>query len=282
MWRVFIRLSPRRAGRNDSMAEVYFILGAEGAGRREIIRDLIEGGFDEDEGVAVGMQRAEPESSDDAPLANRAATAVFAYDDLRQASPPLEVEAIFLVAPGRGNPLDAVEALSDWLHATGHTLARIITIVHCRLLHDHPKLEIWHRACIHFSDAVLLNRREDVPNKWFTEFRQHYEQEAYPCLFELVKKGRVKNPALILEPQSRRLSLAFDPDIDAIDMLDLDEDNLPEEPIDLTRPTDPWLKRLPSGHWERSLPDISEYLSPSLQGKTSRKGRPNRATGQTR
>jgi len=242
------------------MAEVYFIMGAEGSGRREVVRDLIDGGFDEDETVAVGWHDSEPEDPDAILLSQREATTIFQYDELSMASPPMESETIFLLAPGRGNPLDAVESFLDWLSATGHMLARIITVVHCRLVQEHPMLELWHQACIHFSDAVLLNRREDVPNKWFTEFRHQFEQEAYPCLFELVKKGRVKNPALILEPQSRRLSLAFDTDIDAIDMLDIDEDNLPEEPLDLTRPTDPWLKRLPSGHLERSLPDITKFL----------------------
>lgn len=242
------------------MADVYLILGAEGSGRREVTRDLIEGGFDDDERVAIGWTPAEPASLEDEQLTARSGNRIFQYEDLRQAESPADAETVFLIADGRGNPLDAIEAFGDWLQSTGHVLARIITVVHCRLLYEQPKLGIWHRACIHFSDAVLLNRREDIPNKWFTEFRQPYEQEAYPCLFELVKKGRVKNPPLILEPQSRRLSLAFDTDIDPVDLIEFDEDDLPDEPIDLTRPTDPWLKRLSSGHWERSLPDISEYL----------------------
>lgn len=242
------------------MADVYLILGAEGSGRREVVRDLIDGGFEEDEIVAVAQAQTEPDSPEDKLLAARSGNRVFRYEQLRDIEPPAEAETLFIIAPGRSSPLDAVEAFGDWLRATGHVLARIITVVHCQLLYANPKLGLWHRACIHFSDVVLLNRREDVPNKWFSEFREAYEKEAYPCLFELVKKGRVKNPALVLEPQPRRLSLAFDTDIDAIDLLEIDEENLPEETIDLTRPTDPWLMRLPSGHWERSLPNIDDHL----------------------
>lgn len=242
------------------MADVYLILGAEGAGRREVVRDLIEGGFAEDEVVHLAWAESEPESPAEAQINARAGNRLLRYGELIALQVPAEAETLFLVAPGRANPLDVIEGFGDWLRGSGHELVRIITVVHCQLLHDQPKLELWHRACIHFSDAVLLDRREDVPNKWFSEWRQYYETEHYPCLFELVKKGRVRNPALILEPQPRRLSLAFDSDIDAIDLLDIDEDDLPEEPIDLTRPIDPWLVRLPSGHWEKRLPDIAEFL----------------------
>lgn len=242
------------------MAEVYFILGAEGAGRREVVRDLIEGGFAEDEQVAIALHTSEPATPVNDELTSRDATQLMTYEDLRQIQTPADAEAIFIVASGRGNPLDFIEAFGEWLEISGQSLARIITVVHCQLLHAQPKLELWHRACIHFSDVVLLNRREDVPNKWFSDFKKPYESDHYPCLFELVKKGHVKNPALILEPQPRRLSLAFDDDLDAIDLLEIDEDDLPEETIDLTRPTDPWLVRLPSGQWEKHLPDITKFL----------------------
>ncbi|WP_269539382.1 hypothetical protein [Cerasicoccus fimbriatus] len=242
------------------MAEVYFILGAEGAGRREVVRDLIDGGFAEDEQIAIALHTSEPTTPVNEELTSRDATQLMTYEDLRQIQTPAAAEAIFIVASGRGNPLDFIEAFAEWLEISGQSLARIITVVHCQLLHAQPKLELWHRACIHFSDVVLLDRREDVPNKWFSDFKKPYEHDHYPCLFELVKKGRVKNPALILEPQPRRLSLAFDDDLDAIDLLEIDEDDLPEETIDLTRPTDPWLVRLPSGQWEKHLPDIAKFL----------------------
>lgn len=242
------------------MAEVYLILGAEGAGRREAVRDLIEGDFAKDDVVAVCWAESEPDSVADEQLAARAGNRVVRFQELAAIDLPADADTAFIIASGRSNPLDVIEAFMGWLRATGHELIRIVTVVDCQLLSSQPKLEIWHRACIHFSDAVLLDRREDVPNKWFSDFKDYYEHEHYPCLFEMVKKGRVRNPALILEPQPRRMSLAFDMDIDAIDLLDIDEDNLPDEPIDLMRPTDPWLVRLPSGHWEKRLPDIADFL----------------------
>ncbi|MGE9297418.1 MAG: GTP-binding protein [Puniceicoccales bacterium] len=242
------------------MAEVYFILGAEGAGRREIVRDLIEGDFDDDETVFVAMHESEPATPADEQLAARAQNRITRYNELASLQPPTEARAIFIIASGRTNPLDSVEAFKDWLEYAGHELARIITVVHCQLVYRHAKLAQWYRACIHFSDVVLLNRRQDIPNKWFADFREPYDQERFPCLFELVKKGRVTNPALILEPQPRRLSLAFDDDLEPVDLMEFDENNLPDETVDLVRPIDPWLKRLPSGYWENTLPNISDLL----------------------
>jgi len=242
------------------MAEVYLILGAEGAGRREVVRDLIEGDFDDDETVAILLAQSEPDSPADEQLAARAENHIARYAALTNAEAPPEARALFIIAPGRANPLDAIDAFAQWLKHSGHELARIITVVHCQLIHAHPKLNEWHRACIHFSDVVLLNRRENVPNKWFSEFREPYDRNRFPCLFEFVKKGRVANPALILEPQPRRLSLAFDDELEAVDLMEFDEDNLPEETVDLVRPIDPWLKHLSSGQWENALPDINECL----------------------
>ena len=42
------------------------------------------------------------------------------------------------------------------------TIARVITIVNCELAEKHSALLAWYEACVHFSDIVLLNRREGV------------------------------------------------------------------------------------------------------------------------
>ncbi|MEO0796218.1 MAG: hypothetical protein AAFX93_13700 [Verrucomicrobiota bacterium] len=241
------------------MADVYFLLGAEGAGRRDAVRDLIEGGLEEDEHALIALHTSEPDTSADEQFLGRTNNRVVSYEHLAGIEAN-DVDVIFIVAPGRGNPLDAIDDFQSWIRRSGHTLARIITVVHCSLLQANPKLQIWHDACIHFSDVVLLNRRNDVPNKWFSDFRAHFEQEHFPCLIELMKKGRVRNPALILEPQPRRVSLAFDDDIEAVDLIEFDEDNLPEEPVDLVKPADPWLVRVANGQWERHLPEISKFL----------------------
>ncbi len=76
----------------------------------------------------------------------------------------------------------------------------------------------------------------------------------------MLKEGRpVDNPAFLLHPEARRLSLIFD-ELDACDFLELDEDNLPEEPFDLSIPADPYLVRLANGDYAIKLPDINEFL----------------------
>lgn len=243
------------------MAEVYLILGAEGAGRREVVRDLAEGGLDDDETAVIARHESEPDQPVDEQLTARPGNTVVPYANLSTLAWPGDPDVAFVIAPGRGNPADAVEAFHAWLKSSGQLLGRVITVVHCALLAAHPKLRTWHRACFHFSDVLLLNRREGVPNKWFSEFQEWLDEDRHPGIVERVKKGRLANPPLVLEPQPRRLSLLFDDDLDAIDFLEFDEDNLPEETIDLTRPADPWLARLPSGQRERPLPNISDFLA---------------------
>jgi hypothetical protein len=57
-----------------------------------------------------------------------------------------------------------------------------------------------------FFRRGAADRREGVANKWLSDFRAHFDGQFYPCLFELVKGGRVKNPALVLDPLARRMS----------------------------------------------------------------------------
>ena len=84
------------------------------------------------------------------------------------------------------------------------------------------------------------------------DFIDRYKDNHFPCLFETVSKGRVKNPGLILEPQARRMSLYFEPEEDH--WLD-DEDEEFEGPTE-----DPYLVRLPSGKREKWLHDVQSIL----------------------
>ena len=54
--------------------------------------------------------------------------------------------------------------------------------------------------------------------------------------------------------------MIFD-DFDPIDELDLDEENLPEEPFSLERKPDPYMLRLNNGMRAKPLPDVSEYAA---------------------
>jgi hypothetical protein len=245
---------------------VYLILGAAGSGRREILADLAADGLSPDERAAVLLPAAEPAAPEDARLPGLGrwrweGGAIIA--DL-----PMDCERVFLVLDGRQNPIDQVEAFKAWLDARGQTLARSICIVSCQLAERHPALLAWFEACVHFSDVVLLSRREGVENRWVSGFQAHFKDQFYPCLFELVREGRVRNPALVLEPQARRMSQAFEEEQDwifhnaegeEIDEEDITEDE--EEEIEATQAVDPYFERRLGGRRVKEIPDIAAYLS---------------------
>ena len=47
-------------------------------------------------------------------------------------------------------------------------------------------------------------------------------------------------------------------DFDPVDDLDIDEDNLPEEPFSLERKPDPYLEKLQNGLRKKPIPDLSK------------------------
>jgi len=216
------------------MSEVYLILGSPGSGRRTVLFDLIDGGFDSPDRIAIALSDAEVSDGFDSKLNDKANVTILRYAAL-QSIEIMEADTIFIIAEGRTDPADIIEAFQQWLKRTDHELARIIFFCDCALAESQSRLAPYFDCCVHFADVVLLNNRESVNQKWLREFQKRYADLHYPCLFENVKKGKVKNPGLVLDPVARRASLIFD-DIDAIDQLEIDEDNLPDEPIDLVAP----------------------------------------------
>src|SRR5690625_1278113 len=237
---------------------IYLILGAPDSGRRELTFDLIKEGLEKESRPLVLI--SDKESGDTGiPEMENLTVGSWTWD-----SGPMNIEIpeefshIFLITDARSNPVDQVEAFSEWLPAQELDLARIITIVHARLVFENKELLRWHEACIHFSDVVLINRREELPPKWITEFIHYFKKEhLYPCHFEQVKNGRVKNPALILEPEPRRISLLFD-ELPMLEEHEMGDDEFEEEDEDLEG--DPYLHRLASGRREKQIPDIRKYL----------------------
>jgi hypothetical protein len=146
-------------------------------------------------------------------------------------------------------------------------LARVICIINSQLAEKHPPLLAWFEACVHFADVVLLNKREGVENKWMTGFLGHFKKLYYPCVFEMVKDGQVKNPALVLEPQARRMSHVFDEEQDwiftnsegkVIDEEEEVEDG--DEEIEAKPEEDPYFERRSGGRRVKELPDIARFL----------------------
>ena len=82
--------------------------------------------------------------------------------------------------------------------------------VDCQLAEKNPVLRQWFDALIHFADVVFLTHREGVANKWMSDFLRRYQDQFVPSHFIQVKKTGIANPALVLEPEPRRVSQYFD------------------------------------------------------------------------
>jgi hypothetical protein len=108
---------------------------------------------------------------------------------------------------------------------------------------------------------VLLNRREGLANKWMSDFQARYASQFLPCLFELVKDRRVKNPALILEPQARRMSHVFDEELNW-EVTGVAEDEAEgDEEVEAHAEVDPYFERRPGGRRVKEIPDVAKYLA---------------------
>lgn len=246
---------------------VYLILGAPGSGRRDVVADLIEGGLGEDDRAAVLLSTSEPPAEVDAKLPELERWSWLEAGAIA-ASLPAGATHVFFVAEGRRNPVDQAEVFRPWVEAQGGQVARVICVVNAQLAEKHAPLLAWYEACVHFSDVVLINRREGVENKWLSDFLGHFKKQYYPCHFELVKDGQVKNPALVLEPQARRMSHAFDEEQDWVftnaEGEEIDEQEETEEgddEIEAKPEEDPYFERRNGGRRVKEIPDIAKILN---------------------
>lgn len=243
------------------MTSAYIMLGATGSGRRKIISDLADS-LGSSETIRIYTPSNVPPEDWDTPAFSGAEILPWGIIDgnLSIANPETAPETVFILTDGHASPVDQMEILAALLRHLGWEVARVLTVVHCQLLAAHPELADWFKACIHFSDVALLSERDSVSNAWMRDFLNGYKEACVPCLFEMVKQGRVENPARVLLPEPRRLSMIFD-ETDALDDMEFDEDNLPDEPFDLVARPDPYFERTPAGTRCIKLPEITQYLS---------------------
>ncbi len=246
---------------------VYLVLGAAGSGRREVLADLIAAGLAGGDRAAVMLSEGEAASDADARL-GRVERWQW-QDDVIVGTLPPDATHVFFVVDGRRNPVEQVEVFKAWLEAQGGEFARAFCVVNIQLVAAHPSLLVWYEACIHFSDIVFLHRREGVPNKVVSDFLTHFKKLFYPCLFEMVKAGRVKNPALILEPEARRMTHVFDEEQNLIftnaegEEIDEQEESSSddeEDEIEAKPEEDPYFERLNGGRRAKPIPDIAKFL----------------------
>lgn len=243
---------------DPSPPQVYFIYGIPDSGRREILFDLIESGIEGHEPALYFRPESEVGSSFDEQLEALENVNVVDWKlsgtTIKHGAIKAAPKKIIFLAPGACDPADAAEALKVWTDGNRCQIARIITVVHCAFLSQNSGALPWHKACIHFSDVVLLNRREAVPNKWIKDFETSYRKQYCPARFLLVKKGRVANPFEVLEPETRRLSLYFD------ELIPIEEDEFEgDEALEDTKP-DKYIQRLENGQRARQVPDIRKLL----------------------
>jgi hypothetical protein len=238
-------------------SNAYIILGCATSGRRKVLYDLISDVAVEDNLFTILRESGETLNKWDEKIAGLPHVTIETYESdvasiaTDQLNPH---QQNIILSPGRENPVDQLEALMPLLESSGCGLSRIITVMHCDLLETHKHMQNWYDACIHFSDACLINRGSETTNQFLQDLADRYQTNHIPCLFVSTKKGRVSNPNLILEPQARRISHYFDLNDDWFEEED-EEDEDWEGPQE-----DPYMVKLVSGNREKWLPDICKML----------------------
>lgn len=252
------------------MTEAYLFLGTPGCGRRAILAEMIRGALDGETTVYISENERDAEA-EKALIGVPAVTLCswkFAAPDA-DGNDACEIElaapndagdnAVFLT-DGADDPADQIEAFAALAARLGWHVARVVTIVDCAFAAAVPASADFFALCVHFSDAVLLTRREGIAGNFVEKFKAPFVKQCFPCTFEIVKKNRVENPYRTLAGAPRRISQIFD-ERDPIDDLEFDEENLPEEPFDLVSAPDPYLETSDSGARKIAVPFIGDLLA---------------------
>ena len=223
-------------------SQLYVFLGAEGSERFALLANLLETGSR----ILVHVDELEFAKSKGVP--EESLVPWKWIDDRIAIGGDITLGSeLFFIAHGRQSPVDSVEGLRDWILGKPVELARILTVLHCSRLYNNEKLRGWYDACIHFSDAVLLGCREDVPSRWVDDLIESHRKANFPCLFRYVKKNRIEKAAEVLLPEARRISLAFE---DSEDLWD--EEGNPISEI--------YFQRDEAGRRIKWVPDICDFL----------------------
>jgi hypothetical protein len=236
------------------MTPLIIVLGIVGSGRSSVVKELVENAWPEGKKIRILTEASET-------LDSKIKSENWHFKSGETHLPePSDETAALLITHGRLSAVDQMEAIHRQVTHSHWQIQRIITVVDCALAYRHPEISEWYDACVHFSDVVILNRRWEVPGQWMSKFLEKYENSFYPCLFlNFLKEGRLTNPAAVIEGEPLRMTHIFD-EIDAVDEMEFDEDNLPEEPFDLVRQPDKYFSRDDLGRRLITVPDIKEVL----------------------
>ncbi|NCG09097.1 MAG: hypothetical protein GWO81_05960, partial [Verrucomicrobia bacterium] len=157
---------------------VYIIFGIPDSERRATFYDLIVSGLPKDSPALYFKPKGEADGSFDEKIAalKNLQTVPWELRENKVEHERIEApaEAIFFLTPGTADPADAAEAIKAWSDNNHCQIARVITLVHCDFLQANPATQAWFEACIHFSDFVLLARRENTSQKWLKDFQARF------------------------------------------------------------------------------------------------------------
>lgn len=244
----------------------YLILGSPSSGRCGIAHRLISSALSDDDFCGVYISENENHTDFDKKIATASNAGFMRYSDAENAAEKIskldenKFTQVFYIADSTRNLADSIEDFKKIVNCGKIRLARIWSVFDCAMFEKFPRETTpWFDALSHFADCVLLSRREGVANRTVADLKSRYEKMCHPHIFAIVDKNfNVPNPMEILVEEARRISMVFD-EIDPIDELDLDEDNLPEEPFSLELKPDIYLERNQNGARMREIPDVSEY-----------------------
>ena len=91
-------------------------------------------------------------------------TVFWFVEDLKIKHGPITANpsCIFFIVPANIDLADFIEGIRGWLRKNNCQLTRIMTVINCRSLYENDTHNNWYDAAIHFSDMVLINKREGV------------------------------------------------------------------------------------------------------------------------
>ena len=235
--------------------KVYLLLGPKGSGRRKIFLDLIQELL---ESSSILWFRHCSDSEASYASINARIEGLSSLEcvqwtlensKIKHSSIKANPDYIFFMAPADVDLAETIEGLKGWLNKNDCTLTRIITVIHSEMACHNAIALKWFEASMHFSDIVLLNKRELVEGKWVQDFISNYKKRYFPTRFEYVKKDQVSNPMDILDHQVYRNSLYFD------ELMPIEEDEIEELQSEDTK-EDPYIERLESGKRVKPIPTL--------------------------
>ncbi|MGJ3242328.1 MAG: hypothetical protein ACFE0O_05135 [Opitutales bacterium] len=264
---------------------LYYFIAPPTTGRDPLLADLVDSTFDPEEPVILLEEPGDPLAPEIrsslkgrpgtviVPWRFDAATHRFTTEALNPGAGTGE-ETLLALPDGAGPLVDQLEGLQGFLRRMDFRLARIVCLLDCGLAAEDDQALAFYKACIHFSDVILLTNRKAAGNAWVQQLLSRYEKEHLPARLILMKKGKVENPAEVMDPTARRLSQLFEEDYPGADGRPAWAAGLPDdviiedeagEPLDEddddTPDVDPYLERRHEGGPRRlPLPDIRAVL----------------------